>query len=74
MSPNDHGKIVDSIKSVESIYINLHETDEIKHIVENNNEKLFFNKINAINHGAKENQPSELSSAVAKYMMSPINI
>ena len=72
--PNDQGKIVDSIKVVESIYINLYETDDNKHVTENKNEKLFFNKINAANHGAKENQPSELSSAVAINIIIPVKM
>ena len=72
--PKDHGKIVDSIKLVESIYINLNETDETKQIVENSIEKLFLNKINTANQVIKENQPSVLSNAVAKYMMSPIKM
>ena len=74
MRPNDHGKIIDSRILLESIYINLNETDEIKHIVENKNEKLLFNKIKPTNHVSNENQPSVLSNAVAINMISPIKI
>ena len=62
------------MKLGESIYINLNETDEIKQIVENKNEKLLFNKIKPTNQVINENQPSVLSNAVAKNMMSPIKI